>query len=394
MATGMNLTLAANAVYSTMSNMCLNLRVDPHDLGDFGKYYSMFRKDVEPYAQYFRIINTDATTTYAFTGDTNILSTTYPPCTEDKVELDKFRQIEVSYEHFRSKAMGGSANIFSDFVSSVTQWVEDTFKLFMGATVNVFLGVTCKLDTTSGKPAANKAVQTVTIPALSGNPMEKEASVRVAAGVIADKVQQILDEMKDARRDYNDLGYVRTTPSPVIIWNDKVVRKLLKKGLQGNTLYQTPDFNFENTMPERFFGVGSGSTSSGTGKNYRSLVEQTISNKHYMPGDLLADSLTGLTAADNYQASVEGADLASDDIVCVICDSEYPIILHGETADTSFENPKAHINTAWKTWSYGLGQDKGKAFVRVKLSVSASNDSLNAVITNTTSAPVNTKEVE
>lgn len=396
----MSTTISNNAVYTNLTNMILNLRVDPNDLGDFAKYYNKFVKEVAPWAQYYRILNCDVTSTYAFPASDgqsggNILSTNPAIVNEQLVQLDSYRQCYITIEKFRSKAAMGTANMFSDFVSAVTSQVENTFKLWAGSHANVFLGAKCSCKDSSNNEIA-KGTQDVTLSTGAATTTDKEALLRLQAGELAQGAQQILDEMKDATRSYNGLGYVRSTSDPFILWDEKYAR-LLKKGLQGNTLFNSVDFNLDNTMPDRFFKKGVGSQTTGTSKKYHSLIEQDITvggvSKHFMPGDLLPDNLTGLTAADNYEAGVFGADITENDIACIICDPEYPIILHSETINSEFQNPKNHTQNVYKTWSYGFAEDYGKAFVKVRIHLGdAPTTSVNVKVTNDNDHPVITQE--
>ena len=365
------IVLFTNAVYSALTDMCINLRVDDHDLGNYAKYYNMFKVGVEPYNKYFRIINTDNVPTYVFNGANTILSTTYPAISEATVTLDQFRQIELSVEHFRSKTAMGSATVFSEFVSNVEAWLSDTFALFMGSMANVYIGVTAP-----GSGSAAKKSQTVTFSKSTGSGNANEESLlRIRAGEAAQAVQRIIDEMKDARTDYNSLGFRRSTSAPIIIWNEKYAR-MLKSGLSGSTQFNQVDLQLNNVMPERFFGVlATAAIASADGSKDRAAVEQDITvssvDYHLMPGDLIPTG--GAIAASSglaYQcASAEGSGVTANDVVCKILDPDAIIFLEGDKTATSFENPKGHTRNNWLTWGYGVGTDTGKALVTLKAAI-------------------------
>lgn len=359
----MSITLSTNTVLTGLSNFILNLRTDDHPMGEALKYYNMFGRDVEPYGDKFRILNSEAVPTYSFSGSSDanhdLLDVCYPAQNEQVISLDTSRQIVVSIERFFSKQAAGSLSVYSELVSNLTSWLDDTFAIYMGAISKVKLGTA----TRSGKGAQTVTLLTDiktpgTTPAYYTG-ADLEAIKRQNASLIAKKIADIKNEMKDVRTDYNTLGYHRTCDNPVIIWNENFA-ELVKSYLP--TIYHLPDFNFENTMPAKYFGALNATTTSLAGDI--AATEFTVgsgsSAKHYFPGDAVS---TGSTVVANSCLTPD------ESLVCIICDPEAPIFVKGEKVTTAFNNPQNLIENNYLTWMYGFGIDNGKAFVKLDSTV-------------------------
>lgn len=345
----------ADNIYETKSTLADMSRVDGSMYGDTKLYYS-----------------TDVLKSFEWTGDAeaqNLLRLHRPEAPEcQAITIDTFRMIPITVDNYLSKRAWGTEGAFSAFNSQMLGWMRDTKKVYDATMFNSYVGTT---TSTAGKQNV-----TITLPAEPDgvNDYNTEAYNRLVAQAIATEMANLMVDLEDVSRDYNDFGNLRSfnVDDLVFVWNAEQVNKIKK--LDMPTIFHKEgliDKFAEHTLPARYFGNvnASGGTTSGTNIVVRSLIEKDYNTvepnqsgydpkKHVFPGDLLPAN-TAYDANETY-----GEDPS---IVCKIYHKDsIPFMTAFETG-TEFYNPRSLTETHYLIWGYnGLEYLKNYPFVTVK----------------------------
>ena len=235
-------------------------------------------------------------------------------------------------------------------------WMRETKRVYDGTLYNVFIGTTVS---SVGKQSQSVDL-TTGLSGLSG--IEKD---RKEAELIAQKLADLIVEMGDYSRDFNDYQFLRSYANEAIkvVWNSKYINKIRKVDLP--TIFHKEglvDKFEEDVMPNRYFGHIVGEADIGSGKvigtdgaydstkgTLRAAKEFVYNDKHYFPGDALATSGTyvavvgGLEASDVY---VEDAD-----VICKVL-VKFPPMMSAFEVGTSFFNPRSLTENHYLTFGH------------------------------------------
>lgn len=243
-------------------------------------------------------------------------------------------------------------------------WMRETKRVYDGTLYNVFIGTTVSAE----------AAQNVTVPVKGLTDVKEEAML------IAQKLADLIVEMGDYSRDFNDYHNLRSYANDAIkvVWNSKFVNKIRKVDLP--TIFHKDglvDKFEEEVMPNRYFGRAVAASDIGSGKiigsdgaydstkgTLRAAKEFDYNYVHYFPGDALATSGTyvavvgGLDAKDVY---IEDAD-----IICKVL-VKLPPYMSAFEVGTSFFNPKSLTENHYLTFGHNtIEYLKNYPFITVK----------------------------
>lgn len=341
-------------IYETKSTLADMSRVDGSMYGDTKLYYS-----------------TDVLKSFAWTGDSeaqNLLRLHRPEAPEcQAITIDTFRMIPLTVDNYLSKRAWGSEGSFSAFNSQMLGWIRDTKKIYDATMFNSFVGTTAS---TTGKQT-----KTISLPAEpTGSEVDLEAYNRIVAQTLATEMADLIVDLEDVSRDYNDYGNLRSfnVDDLVFVWNSEQVNKIKKYDLP--TIFHKEgliDKFAEHTLPARYFGTVNASQGTTTAANItvRSLIEKDYNSvepnqsgydpkKHIFPGDLLPAS-TAYAANETYTEDPS--------IVCKIYHKDsIPFMTAFETG-TEFFNPRSLTETHYLIWGYNdLEYLKNYPFITVK----------------------------
>lgn len=359
-------TLRANEIYSSIRNMIISQQVFADNIkGTYGSLAEKSRVDGTLYGDTKLYYATDALSSYEWMNDAeaaNLLQLHRPKDPScQAVVIDKFRQIAVTTDKYLTKRAWGTEGIFNEFNSVMLAWIGDTKKIFDSTLVNVFYGTE---ETNVGKQE-----RTITLPTATG-----EEGNRLTAQTIAEDLANLLDELKDVSRDYNDYGYIRSYEASdfMIIWNNKVYNKILKVDLP--TIFHNEGLTgeFEKVvLPARYFGkeLPAGTTSSGANNTtIRARIEGDFGpsgNKvHLFAGDLLPAN-TPLTGIEN-TVYVE-----DDTILFKVVHKRAIPFLSAFSTQTVFVNPRSLTDTHYLTFGYGIDRLSALPYITVRKTVAA-----------------------
>ena len=339
-----NGTLRSNEIFSALYNMIISQEVFADNIKG-SDLVDQARVDGGLYGDTKLYYSTDALASAAWGNDAeaaNLLDIARPKAPEcQAIVLDTFRQISLTVDNYLSKRAWADEGSFSSFNSVMLGWIRDTKKVYDGTTYNCYVG------TAQGQ--ADKSLVEVTV-------AEGENEAQVIANALAD----VITEMTDYNRDFNDYKQLRrySEDEIKIIFNAKKINKI--KTIDLPVIFDNAGLKAtfsKEVLPAKYFGtVNTGSKVADA--NTRSLVEQTISGVHYFAGDKIA---TGVTAP-------EGTSYQEDNkIVCKIV-TKLPPYMSAFEVGTSFFNPKSLTENHYLTFGHNtIEYLKAYPMVTVKL---------------------------
>lgn len=349
----------ADNIYETKETLADMSRVDGSLYGDTKLYYS-----------------TDVLKSFEWTGDAeaqNLLKLHRPEAPEcQAITIDTFRMIPLTVDNYLSKRAWSTEGAFSAFNSQMLGWMRDTKRVYDATMFNSFVGTT---SSSVGKQ--NKVINLPAEP--EGTEVDTEAYNRIVAQTLATEMADLIVDLEDVSRDYNDYGNLRSfnVDDLVFVWNAAQVNKIRK--LDMPTIFHKEgliDKFAQHTLPARYFGNvnASGGTTGASNITVRSLIEKDYNTvepdkpgydakKHVFPGDLLPGN-TAYEANETY-----GEDPS---IVCKIYHKDSVPFMSAFETGTEFLNPRSLTETHYLIWGYnGLEYLKNYPFITVK-AVSAS----------------------
>lgn len=351
--------LNQNEIFSALFNMIISIQTESKNIaGVYSALVDAARVDGGLYGDTKIYIDTDVLETHEWGNDaeaTNLLALDRPknPKTQSIV-LNIFRQIRCTVDDYLSKRAFYDEGTFSNFNAVLLAWIYDTRRVYDARIYNTFVGTD---ETSIGKQS-----QTIDLATIVGEATGEEKA-RLRGQAIAKHIADLLVEMKDATRDYNDYEYLRsfTDGDIKIIWNANYVNEITKLDLP--TIFHKDglvDKLSEYTLPARYFGtVGSGTITT-TGVE-RSLIEAELTvgqNKvHVFPGDLLP---TGI--------SFEGKNAYTPDatIICKVC-TVLPPYMSAFEVSTTFFNSRSLTTNHYLTFGRStLEHLKGKPWITIR----------------------------
>ena len=368
-------TLNSNEIFSSIANLIISQEVFADNLGKHQTLVDKARVDGGLYGDKKLYYATDVLESHAWGNDAeaaNLLSLDRPadPKVQD-ITLDVFRQIRLTVDNYLSKRAWADEGAFSSFNSVMLGWMRETKRVYDGTLYNVFIGTT---ETNVGSQMQSIDLTTA-LSGLSG--IEK---AKMQAMVIAQKLADLLVEMGDYSREFNDYGFLRSYGEEGIkvVWNAKFVNEIRKVDLPAIFHKEGLVDKFdEEVLPARYFGhivsaadIGSGKV-IGTDGAYdstkgtlRAAKELVYNNVHYFPGDALATSGTyvavvgGLEAADVYVEDVN--------VICKIL-VKLPPYMSAFEVGTSFFNPRSLTENHYLTFGHNtLEKLDNYPFITVK----------------------------
>lgn len=357
--------LKQNEIFAALYNMIISQQVFADNIYDTKATLSdMSRVDGSLYGDTKLYYSTDVLASLPWGNDAeaqNLLQLHRPEAPEvQAITIDQFRMIPLTVDNYLTKRAFSTEGAFSDFNSVMLGWIRDTKRVYDSTLFNTFVGTEQTLE---GKQVVSVAIAAE--PA-DGSEADIEAYNRIKAQTIATKMADLLVDLEDVSRDYNDYGNLRSYNSDdlVFVWNSEWVNQINK--LDVPTIFNKEgliDKFAQHTLPARYFGnVNTVSGTTGAANiTVRSLIEKDYGDVHVFPGDLLPNS-TAYEANETY-----GEDPS---IICkVYHKNSIPFMTAFETG-TSFFNPRSLTETHYLIWGYNdLEYLKNYPFITVKANI-------------------------
>ena len=349
-------TLNPNEIFASLANMIISQEVFADNLGKHQTLVDKARVDGSLYGDKKLYYATDVLESHVWGADAeagNLLALDRPQEPEvQSITLDVFRQIRLTVDNYLTKQAWSSEGAFSSFNSVMLGWMRETKRVYDGTLYNVFIGTT--------ETALGAQKQTVA--------SKNAATPELEAKLIAEKIANILVEMGDYSRDYNDYGFLRSYGEDAIkvIWNSKFVNKIRKVDLPAIFHKEGLVDKFdEEVLPARYFGTKNTAkvtTTSNTGQ-YHSVIEKTYikssTEYHVFPGDVIPAGVE-IAAGEGYTVD--------EDIICKIV-VKLPPFMSAFEVGTSFFNPRSLTENHYLTFGHNtLAALKNYPFVTLRAS--------------------------
>ena len=348
--------LNPNEVFGSIFNMIINQVVKVPELVDNYNFVEKFRTEGSMYGDTVLFYDQDVLATRDWLGDNeaqNLLALERPEDPEcQAVTLNRFRICKTSLDSYLTKRAWATESAFTQFNDIVMSMVNATKKLYEVTLINAYLG------TLGG--AATRADYEIPLSDITETGEEKN---RLEAQTIAQYIADLIVDMKDYSRDFNDYKFMRAYSEDdlMVIWNSKYVNKINKLDLP--TIFNKAGLmdKFEqNILPARYFGEIIDGTSLPTGlavqtsgkikigssyagATIRTMEEDVFTSGHKFAGEALA-------VDDEF---VPGkAYIEDEDIICkVITKDTVKYMASFETA-TDFFNPQSLTTSKMLIWGF------------------------------------------
>lgn len=359
--------LRSNEIYAALFNMIISQQVFADNIYDTkASLVDAARVDGGLYGDTKLYYATDVLKTHPWGADNeaaNLLSLDRPDSPEcQAIYLDQFRQIRLTLDNYLSKRAWSTEGAFSEFNSVMLGWIRDTKRVYDSTLYNTFIGTT---ETGIGE----QEVLVTIAPEVSGESnVESEATNRLTAQAIATKMADLMVNLEDVTRDYNDYRFLRSYNSGdlIAVWNSEVINKINKFDLP--MIFHNEgliDKKGEYTLPARYFGKTNtaAGTTPASNLSIRSLIEKdyTVNDTviHVFPGDLLPAN-TAYLANETYTVD--------STIAFKIMHKRSVPYMSAFEVGTSFFNPRSLTENHYLTWGYNtLEYLKNYPFITVRI---------------------------
>lgn len=344
-----NGNLNPNEIFASIYNMIISQQVmDPSLNSQYGSLVDVFKVDGALFGDTKLFYDVDVLEShpwYAANGRSaeaadaqNLLAINRPDDPKcQAITVDTFRQIDITTDEYLSKRAWGDEYAFSTFNSMILGMIGKTKRIYEETMFNSYVG------TAQG----NSANKDYTIP-LSDITATGEEKNRLEAQMIGQYIADLIADMGDYSRDYNDYEFLRAYSEGelMFIWNTKFLNKITKLDIP--TIFHNDSLiqKFgEHKLPARYFGeVKASGGTVGASDNIRTLVEKTYTSGHKFPGDKL-------DTGDTYLAG-EAYDV-DEDVICKVVTKDTFKYMSAFEVGTSFFNPRVLTTNSYLTWGYG-----------------------------------------
>ena len=356
--------LNANEIFASIFNMIISQQVFTDNIKNTkASLVDANRVDGSMYGDTKLYYATDVLRSYAWGGDaeaTNLLALDRPEDPQcQAITINVFRQIRLTVDNYLTKRAWSTENAFNEFNSVMLGWIRDTKRIYDSTTYNTFIGT---YETVEGKQEVNIVLPTVE--------NDQEAENRLQAQTIATKVADIIVDLEDVSRDYNDYENLRSYSGDDFryVWNSAFVNKINKLDLPTIFHKDFIDKFAQYTLPSRYFGklgvVSGTAKQTSDGATYRSTIEQdvTLANAYTFKGQTLPKGTKfHLFAGDIIPNGIDVASTTEILVPFYIEDSTIALkIVHkdavpymsGFEAGTSFFNPRSLTENHYLTFGH------------------------------------------
>ena len=386
--------LRSNEIFSALYNMIISQQVFADNIkGTYSSLVDKARVDGSLYGDQKLYYSTDVLESHEWGADSeasNLLALARPKAPEcQAIILDKFRAIDLTVDYYLSKRAWADEGAFMSFTSVMLGWIRETKRVYDSTLYNAFIG--------TDESSVGGQMRSVDVSGARGNASSEEEANRLEAETIAQHIADLLVEMKDVSRSFNDYQQLRSYSEDEIkvIWNSKFVNKIRKIDLP--TIFNKEglmDKFEEEVLPSRYFGIvitssNIGSYSASTpaaGKPIdsddgaytpgvahangcvRSLVEKKVTvsavSYHVFPGDEIPAGATVVASTGDF---LPGEVYIEDSSVICKVVTMLPPFMSAFEVGTSFFNPKSLTENHYLTWGHNsLEHLKGKPFITIK----------------------------
>lgn len=373
--------LNANEIFAALYNMIISQEVRADNVaGTFSSLVDKSRVDGSLYGDTKLYYSPDVLKSRPWLGDneaTNLLQVNRPAAPQcQAIELDVFRQIDITVDNYLSKRAWIDEGAFSSFNSVMLGMMRTTKRVYDATTFNAYIGTAISL-------AAKATIQVVPVTGTDTTSADIEGANRIYAETVAQTLADLFVNLRDVSRDYNDYAQLKSYDlnDLVVVWNSAKVNKI--KSIDLPTIFHKDGLieKFEEEiLPERYFGTvitasnvatysdstpaagkplttGTGVYAPGSnnanGRVY-SLVEKevTVSGTayHVFAGDEIPAGATVLSTGGNFDYGEVAIN--DPDIICKVMHKKSVPFMSAFEVGTSFFNPRSLTENHYLTWGH------------------------------------------
>lgn len=338
--------LYSNEIYAAIYNMIISQEVFADNIYDTkASLVDMSRVDGGLYGDTKLYYDTDALRVYDWGADAeaaNLLRLYRPKSPEcQRITLDIFKQIPLTLDDYLSKRAWQAEGAFSSFNSIMLGWIRNTKRIYDSTTFNAFIGTN---ETDEGK---QEVVVTIPAAAAAETPVEREARNRLTAQLIAARMSDLMVDLEDVTREYNDYGHLKSFDSEdlIAVWNSEAVNQINKLDIPMIFNSLQIDKKGEYTLPARYFGTINTAAGAAPSNNttVRALIAKEYDGEFIFAGELLPN---GAAYAENETYTVDSTILFK-----IMHKRSVPYMSAFEVG-TSFFNAKSLTENHYLTWGH------------------------------------------
>lgn len=362
----MPITLNANEVYSSLSNMIISQTVWADNIKRPGKLIDRFRKEGSMYGDTKLFYAVDSLGVHIW-PDTNrkttssLLSKDYAPDPNvESIKIDQFRQIRLTTESVLSRRAWMSEGVFGDFQSVLIGMMTEAKQAYEDTLFDAFVGTV---------PGVSVTGNTVTLLSGAADGIDIEAEMRVNAARISEVLENLMDDLEEYSKSYNALGYLRSySPSDfVVVFNNKY-KNLVKYGALP-TIFNEAGIKsvFETAkLNHKFIGTISSATTSVAGARKLQPGWLSISGTptYFRAGDVVP---TGTTVPAN-STYINTTFKATGDVICKLVHKDAIEYDSAFTTQTEFWNARDLDTNHYVTFGHNtLKALQSKPIIEIKV---------------------------
>ena len=354
-------TLNTNEIYAAMHNQIISVVGFGDNIkGTFGELASKAKVDGSMLGdtKVYRAADVLASNAWGNDAEAENLLKTYrnKNIQEQEITLDVFRQICLTTDEYMSKRAWSEEGAFSSFNGILKSLMGETKKIYDATTYNCYIG--------TAETAVGSQTITIDVTTAVGDKTGEEAA-RLKAGAIGEGIAKLITNLKDATRDFNDYGYMRSYDVDndlMFIFNADLLAEIQKRDLPTVFHKDFIDKLGQYALPAKYFGTVNTTQKTGDG-TIRAIEEMTLTKsgetKHVFGGELIP---TGFTV-DAYKSYTP-----NDKILCKVIHNKSVPVMSNFSVGSSFYNPKALLETNYLTWGHNTLQYlKNYPFITVKI---------------------------
>ena len=331
-------TLNLNKIQSALFNMIISQDVIGGSIKSNYNLVDKARVDGSMYGDTKLYIDTPTLTSVPWEQDSdeaiNLLKLHRPGAPKvQAITMNIFRQVALTKDDYLSKQAFGREGAFMQYQSVLDNRLNQTKEVYDNTTYNAFFGTVEPVKTVE-----------VNVSTISATGVE---ATRLRAEMIAQKVADLIADMKDYGYDYTKNGFLRAFSDEDIhvVWNTDYINEIRKVSLPN--IYHKDgliDKFGEDQLPSHYFGsiVKNKVEASSNDGSYYSLIEQIINGKEYLAGKPI-DAGVEIPAGTSY--------IKDADIICKVY-TKLPPYMSAFNVGTSFYNAKNLSTNMYQTWGH------------------------------------------
>ena len=355
-------SLNPNEIFSSLFNMIISQQINADNIKEgFSSLVNRARVDGGLYGDTKLYYDTDVLKSHAWGGDTeasSLLSLDRPADPEcQAIFLNVFRQIRVTVDYYLSKRAWKDEGAFAQFNAVTLGWLRDTKKVYDQTTYNAFIGVAVS----AVQADVNVTLSTITTPATTA---DEESEARLRAQRIGKALADLMIDMKDVSRSFNDYGHLKSYDEDevIIIFNSAYANEITYLDLP--TIFHKEGIVkkvSQDMLPSRYFGdILTASKTVGATDDVRAMYEQEITvggnSYHLFAGDKFPVGAV-VASGDGYEVNPA--------IIAKVV-TKLPPYMSAFEVGTSFFNPRSLTENHYLTFGHNsLEHLYAHPFVRV-----------------------------